>query len=126
MTSTTDTRPFKTEYPDEFLKEHLGPMRYGWKLWTPAAGRFMVMPANHFIATHERQCEELREIEATNPADRMAYAKEFADQISVGLNGLRWCTGNRPDQVDSVLQARASRYFDPNAIMDKYIREHGA
>lgn len=115
------------------LKElwYLGPLRWAWRNWTPAYDRFSTMEVNHFIATLEHQCEELREIEL---AQRVSYSyrprsefnKEFADCISVALNGLRWANGNDPKKVSAALKDRAGRYIDPHKIIDRYIEKYGA
>lgn len=120
---------------------YLGPLRWAWRRWEPAYPRFRDFRANHFIATLERQCAELREIEgqpghhdykcpvlcyAHDVVPRDAFAKEFADCISAAMNGLRWVYGNDPAKVAKALRRRSARYVDVDAIIDKYITEHGA
>lgn len=115
------------------LKElwYLGPLRWAWRNWTPAYNRFSTMEVNHFLATLEHQCEELREIESEGhylPEDehRRRFNKEFADCISVALNGLRWANGNDPKKINAALKDRAGRYIDPHKIIDRYIEKYGA
>ena len=114
---------------------YLGPLRWGWRRWSCAYPRFNTFPANHFIATMERQCAELREIELADKAGleysfnalpRTAYVKEFVDCISVATNGLRWALNDDPKAIAAALKARSARYFDPHAIIDTYIEKYGA
>lgn len=92
--------------------------------------RFAKFKANHFIATLERQCAELREIEKEHPymskRAKAAYAKEAVDCISVAQNFLRRLTDDDPKLVAQAIKARASRYANPNAIIDLYVEKHGA
>ena len=111
-----------TGFVEWLLKELLGPLYTMWERWTPAQDRFMKFEASHFIKTMEHQVVELQEIEAGDPDDRMTYANEFVDCISVALNGLRWCTGGDPEKVVKAIDARNDRYVDPHKIIDTYIK----
>ena len=109
---------------------HLGPLRYSYQNWDVGYARFNKFPANHFIATMERQCVEFREIEKNHvrlsKTARAEYAKEAADCISVAVNFLRRVTDGSPEAVAAAIKGRASRYADPHAIMDHYIANYGA
>lgn len=85
---------------------------------------------NHFIATMERQCEELREIERNHirlsKTARAEFAKEAADCINVGMNLLRRVTDGSPSAIAAALKLRSKRYADPHAIIDVYVEKYGA
>jgi len=109
---------------------YLGPLRHQWRHWDTVYSRFNRFRPNHFIATLERQCAELRMIEKEHTylskTAKEAYAREAADCISVATNLIRRVTDGSPEALAAVLKDRSSRYTNPNAIIDKYIEEHGA
>ena len=94
----------------------LGPFQAIVDAWAPAHDRVMIQPVSHFPEVIRIQVEEAL---AESPKS-LRQVNEIIDIISVALNWLRW-TGLDDAAIADFVRSRAqNRYFDPDAIFEKY------